>query len=114
MIVRARDRTLAVVVACMLVSAAIGVPCSDAVDRLAQGWDDLSPAERGEALRNYQRFKGMPPERQRAVEQNYDRWRQLPPQEKDRLRGNYEQYRRMSPDERQDFQRRYRDWKHGK
>ncbi len=81
---------------------------------LAQNWDQLSPGERDEALRNYQRFQRLPPEKQKAVERNYDRWRQLPPQEKERIRTNYRRYREMSPDERRDFHRRYEEWRGGR
>ncbi len=82
--------------------------------RLAQSWEELSPRERGEALRNYQRFQQLPPEQRESVERNYQRWRQLPPQEKERIRGNYREYQKMSPQERRDFQRRYDQWRGGR
>ena len=75
---------------------------------VAQSWQEMSPQERGEAYRNYQRFQKLPPEQRRKVERNYDRWQQLPPQEKERLRSNYRQYREMKPGtSASDLQRRY-------
>lgn len=77
----------------------------------AQGWNDLSPEERGEALRNYQRFQQLRPDQREDVERNYDRWQQMPPQEKERIRGNYQRYRELSPDERRQFQHQFQRWK---
>jgi hypothetical protein len=82
--------------------------------QVAQRWDEMSPRERGEAMRNYERYRRLPPERQRAVEENYERWQRLPPPEKDRIRGNYRRYRELSPEERRDFDRRYERWKGGR
>ena len=81
-------------------------------ERLAQSWQELSPQERGEAFRNYQRFQKLPPDKRQQVERNYDRWQQLPPQEKERLRSNYRQYRELNPEERREFQRRDDQRKH--
>ena len=61
---------------------------------LAQSWQEMSPQERGEAYRNYQRFQKLPPEQRQKVERNYDRWQQLPPQKKSACAPNYRQYRR--------------------
>lgn len=82
---------------------------STAGDRVAQNWQEMSPQERGEAYRNYQRFQKMPPEQRQQIERNYDRWQQMPPQEKERLRSNYRQYREMNPEQRQDLERRSDD-----
>jgi hypothetical protein len=82
--------------------------------RFAQRWEDMTPQERDEARRNYDHYRSLSPEQQRAVERNYDRWQQLPDQEKDRIRGNYQRYREMSPEQRHDFQRRYHEWKKGR
>ena len=110
---RLRGLATAAVLVSMLAPAMAEVARGDG-PRLVQSWDQMSPQERDEARRNYERYRNLPPNQQRAVERNYDRWQQLPPQEKDRLRGNYQRYREMSPEQRQDFQRRYHDWKQGK
>jgi hypothetical protein len=79
--------------------------------RFAQGWQDYSPGERYEALRNYQRHSEKPEKRQRRVEERYQRYQQMPQEERDRIRQNYDRYRNMPPGERQELQNRYKTWK---
>jgi len=35
--------------------------------RLAQRWEEMTPQERDEARRNYERYRSLSPEQQRAV-----------------------------------------------
>jgi hypothetical protein len=100
---------LLVVFATVLPPAAPAGPPGWTGNRLAQGWRDLSPKERGEALRNYERFQKMPPDQRREVERNYDRWQTLPRREKERLRSNYQRYRDLPPEERRRYDRRSYD-----
>jgi len=58
-----------------------------------RSWQDLSPAEREQAWRNYQRFETMPPQRRQHLEDRYQRFRQMPPTEQERLRRNYQRWK---------------------
>ncbi|MEB2283918.1 MAG: hypothetical protein B6D46_08450 [Polyangiaceae bacterium UTPRO1] len=103
------SRRLIAVLAAGSAALLFGAPPALAIDRLAQSWQEMSPQERDEAYRNYQRFQKMPPEQQRRIERNYDRWQQLPPQEKERLRSTYRRYRELPSQQRQDLDRRFED-----
>lgn len=78
---------------------------------LAQGWGELSPRQRYDALQNYRRHEQLPQERQRDVERRYRQWQQLSPGERDRVRQNYDRLRRMPPQERERFERKYQKWR---
>jgi Protein of unknown function (DUF3106) len=77
--------------------------------RLAQGWRDLSPRQRYEALQNYRRHEHLPEQRRENVERNYERWRAMPPQERERIRKKYEAFQHLAPEERERLKRHYRD-----
>lgn len=63
--------------------------------QLAEGWDDLSPAQRDRALRNYQNYMQLPAEKRRDVDQRYEKWKRLPRNDQDRFRRKHDQYRGM-------------------
>lgn len=79
--------------------------------QLAQNWDDLSPRERREALRNYRQHDSLPPQRKNDMEDRYERWRRLPPEEQSRIRRNYDRMQQLDPAERERLQKRYDHWK---
>ncbi len=79
----------------------------------AQNWQDYSPSERYEALRNFRRHQELPRDAQRDVEQQYQRWQQLPEGERDKIKRNYDRYRDMPPGERDQFERKYKNWRRG-
>ncbi|OFV87481.1 MAG: hypothetical protein A3J75_03490 [Acidobacteria bacterium RBG_16_68_9] len=85
--------------------AAVGFPL------LAQNWQEYSPGERYEALRNYRRHQKLPRRDQQEVERQYQRWQNLEPDKRARIRENYERYRSLPPGEQDQFERRYRSWK---
>lgn len=74
-------------------------------------WQDLTPAEREQAWRNYREYQQLPEERRRFLDRRYDRYRDLPPSERRRLRKNWDRYRELGPRDRQRFNERYRQWK---
>jgi hypothetical protein len=78
-----------------------------------QNWQDYSPSERYEALRNFRRHQELPRDAQRDVEQKYQRWQNLPEGDRDKIRRNYDRYRDMPPGERDQFERKYRTWRRG-
>jgi hypothetical protein len=79
--------------------------------QMAQSWDEMSPRQRYDAMRNYQQHQNLPADQQRDMEQRYQRWQQMPEQERDRIRQNFQRYQALPQDQRDDFQRRYERWK---
>ncbi len=78
---------------------------------LADLWQNLTPRQRYEALRNFKEHESRPEDRQRDIEERYQRWQSLPDNERDRIRQNYERYRALPQPERDRFQRKYERWK---
>lgn len=62
----------------------------------ADNWRNLSPKERENVLRNYQRWQRLPPKDKEHLREEWDHWRSLPPDQRDRLRRRYDQ---LSPKE---------------
>ena len=73
----------------------------------ADNWRNLSPKERENVLRNYQRWQNLPPQDKEYLQEEWQRWRSLPPDQRDRLRKRYDQ---LSPRE----QRQLREQFNGK
>jgi hypothetical protein len=76
--------------------------------RFAKDWQQYSPEERYEALRNYERHREKPKKNQREVERQYQRWQKMPKGERERIRRNYERYKNMPPEERSRLQEKER------
>ena len=62
--------------------------------QLAEGWDDLSPGQRDRALKNYEHYMELPPQKKHDIDQRYEKWKKLPPSDQDRLRKKHDAYRR--------------------
>ena len=77
--------------------------------RPVQSWNDYSPRERYEALRNYRRHEQLPEDRQQKVEKEYERWKAMPEEQRQKIRENYERYQNLSPREQDRLERRYQD-----
>ena len=92
------------------VLAGIAAPAR-AQPMFAQGWQDVGPGKRYEALRNYEKHRDQSEQRQRRIEKRYERYRQMPPQERERIRKNYERYQKLPPQERRQYEERYKSWK---
>ena len=67
------------------------------VDRpqLAESWDDLSAPQRDRALKNYQHYMELPPQKRHDVDQQYEKWKKLPRSDQDRFRKKHDEYRGM-------------------
>ena len=78
---------------------------------IAQNWQEMSPGERREAMRNYRQHSNLPEERQRDLEERYERFRNLSPEEQSRIRQNFDRFQQLQPNEREQFQRRYERWR---
>ncbi len=79
--------------------------------RMAQRWEDLSPAQQRRALENYRRYERLPERERRALDSRFQKWRGMSPAERERLRRNYESYKRLSPAQRRELDRRMRQWR---
>ena len=85
---------------------------SSSIVRIAgQSWDELSPAERERALKNFQRFQQLPEKRKRDLQNSYDRWQNLPSPERKRILKNYNRYRKMDSDQKDEFRLKYKHWR---
>ncbi len=67
-------------------------------------WRNLSPKERENVLRNYQRWQRLPPKDKEYLREEWDHWRSLPPDQQDRLRKRYDQ---LSPKEQRQLRERF-------
>jgi Protein of unknown function (DUF3106) len=63
--------------------------------QLAESWDDLNPGQRERALKNYQRYMELPPQKRHDIDQHYEKWKKLPPGDQDRFRKKHDEYRGM-------------------
>ena len=72
----------------------------------ADNWRNLSPKERENVLRNYQRWQSLPQKDKEYLREEWDHWRSLPPDQRDRLRKRYDQ---LSPKEQRQLRERFND-----
>jgi hypothetical protein len=72
----------------------------------ADNWRNLSPKERENVLRNYQRWQSLPPKDKEYLREEWNHWRSLPPDQQDRLRKRYDQ---LSPKEQRQMRERFND-----
>ena len=93
------------VVWCLSAATALAQP------RIAQNWQEMSPGERREAMRNYRQHSNLPEERQRDLEERYERFRNLSPEEQSRIRQNFDRWQQLQPNERERFEQRYERWR---
>ena len=64
-------------------SAGFGLPFGP---RIARNWEELDEDERDRALKNYERYQRLPPEKRRVIDERYERWQGLPQSDKDQYR----------------------------
>jgi hypothetical protein len=70
----------------------------------ADNWRNLSPKERENVLRNYQRWQNLPPQDKEHLQEEWQRWRSLPQDQRDRLRKRYDQ---LSPKEQRQLREQF-------
>lgn len=71
------------------------VPPAPFLQRLADGWEDLSPSQRDRALRNYRNYMDLPVEKRHDVDERFEKWKRMPRNDRDRFRRKHDQYRGM-------------------
>jgi Protein of unknown function (DUF3106) len=64
-----------------------------AADR-GDAWRNLSPKERENIQRNYQRWQSLPQQDKEHLREEWDRWQSLPKDRRDQLKNRYEDMRR--------------------
>jgi len=62
-------------------------------------WRNLSPQEKDNVLRNYQRWQNLPPRDKEHLREEWDRWQNLPQDRRDQLKRRYEDQRRRHSNE---------------
>jgi uncharacterized protein DUF3106 len=77
----------------------------------APSWQNLTPKERYDAMKNYWQHEQRPQEQKHDIDQQYERWRSMPPDQQDRIRQNYQRLQQLPPPERNRFEQKYEKWK---
>ena len=73
----------------------------------ADNWRNLSPKERENVLRNYQRWQNLPPQDKEHLQEEWQRWRSLPPDQRDKLRKRYDDLHKLSPKEQRQLREQF-------
>jgi len=60
-------------------------------------WRGLSPKEKENVQRNYQRWQNLPPQDKEHLREEWDRFKNLPPDQRDNLRRRYDELRKQGP-----------------
>jgi hypothetical protein len=58
-------------------------------------WRNLSPREKDNVLRNYQRWQNLPPSDKEHLREEWNHWQALPQDRRDQLKQRYEEQRRQ-------------------
>ena len=62
-------------------------------------WRSLSPKEKDNVLRNYQRWQTLPPSDKQHLREQWDRWQNLPRDRRDQIKRRYEEQRHRRSDD---------------
>lgn len=57
-------------------------------------WRNLSPKEKEDVRRNYQRWQNLPPRDKERLREEWNRWQNLPQDRRDKLRQRYDDLQR--------------------
>jgi len=63
-----------------------------------ENWRNLSPKEKDNVLRNYQRWQNLPPQDKEHLREEWNHWQNLPQDRRDQLKRRYEEQRRRPND----------------
>ena len=92
----------------MVFSAILFLPFSAwALDR-KDDWRNLSPKEKEEIQRNYQRWQNLPPKDKEHLREEWNRWQSLPQDRRDRLRQRYDDLHKLPPEQQRDLRDRFK------
>ncbi|HEY7167818.1 MAG TPA: DUF3106 domain-containing protein [Candidatus Binatia bacterium] len=62
-------------------------------------WRNLSPREKENVIRNYQRWQNLPQSDKQHLQQEWNRWQSLPPDRRDQIQRRYERERHHRSDD---------------
>jgi hypothetical protein len=62
-----------------------------------ENWRNLSPQERDNVIRNYQRWQHLSPRDKEHLREEWNRWQSLPQDRRDKLRRRYDELQNPSP-----------------
>lgn len=88
-------RILSVIGLCSLLSLPAAGWALDGSDN----WRSLTPREKENVQRNYQRWQHLPPKDKERLREEWDRWQNLPQDKRDRLRRRYDELQKPPRDE---------------
>ena len=74
-----------------------------------ENWRQLSPREKENVQRNYQRWQSLPPKDKEYLREEWNHWQTLPQDQRDRLRQRYDQLRKLSPEEQRQLRDRFNE-----
>lgn len=60
-------------------------------------WRRLSPKDKENIQRNYQRWQSLPPQDKEHLREEWNRFKSLPPDQRDNLRRRYDELRKQRP-----------------
>jgi hypothetical protein len=76
-----------------------------------ENWRQLSPQERENVLRNYQRWQNLPPKDKEYLREEWNRWQSLPQDRRERLRQRYDELHKLPPEQQRNLRDRLNDRK---
>lgn len=88
-------RNLSVLTLCALLSSPVTASALDGAD----SWRNLTPREKENIQRNYQRWQNLPPKDKEHLREEWYRWRNLPQDKRDRLRRRYDDLQKRPRDD---------------
>jgi hypothetical protein len=74
----------------LILASPFGAWAADSRD----SWRNLSPKEKEDVQRNYQRWQNLPPEDKERLQDEWQRYRSLPEDRRDQLKRRFEDFRR--------------------
>ena len=91
-------RTLSAIAICSLLSLPVAGWALDGAD----SWRNLTPKEKENVQRNYQRWQNLPPKDKERLREEWNRWQNLPQDQRDKLRRRYDNLQKPPREDRKD------------
>ena len=88
-------RTIGLLGVCLILLLPISGWARDGGDQ----WRRLSPNEKENIQRNYQRWQNLPPQDKEHLREEWDRYQNLPQDQREQLRRRYDEQRKQRPND---------------
>ena len=72
-------------------------------------WGRMTPEEKAQVERNYQRWQSLPPSEQERLRREWQYWQKLPPDRRQQLRENFQGFRNLPPQEAEQWREKWRE-----